>query len=81
MPTVLRKNGFRFVIYPNDHLPSHIHGIKGGGEVRINLGSKSVTPSLMSVSGDISDKDVAKALSLVRENQSALLAKWGEIHG
>jgi hypothetical protein len=28
----------------------------------------------------ISDKDVAKALYLVKENQAKLLAKWREIH-
>ncbi len=38
MPTVHREQGFRVVIYPNDHLPSHVHVQKGGGEARINLG-------------------------------------------
>lgn len=71
MPTIIRKDGFRIVIYPNDHIPSHVHVLKNSGEVRIDLGSLEPlkTPSLMSVIGEISDKDIAKALSLVQKHQ------------
>jgi hypothetical protein len=27
VPTVLRFDGFRVVIYPNDHRPAHVHVI------------------------------------------------------
>lgn len=27
MPTILRLDGLRVVIYPNDHLPEHVHVI------------------------------------------------------
>ena len=82
MPTIVRQDGFRIVIYPNDHLPAHVHVVKGDGEVRIDLGREEplTLPSLMSVMGKISDKDIAKALCLVKEHQIDLLAKWSEIH-
>jgi Domain of unknown function (DUF4160) len=80
MSTILRDQGFRIVIYPNDHLPSHVHVFKGSGEVRIDLGDEGSDPSLMTITGQISDKDVVKALYLVKENQAKLLAKWREIH-
>ena len=82
MPTIVRQDGFRIVIYPNDHLPSHVHVIKGDGEVRIDLGSEEpfTAPSLMSITGKMSDKEIAKAFSLVKEYQIELLAKWSEIH-
>ncbi len=80
MPTIIRQDGFRVVIYSNDHIPSHVHVCKGGGEVRIDLGEVGTPPSLMSVSGDISNKDIAKALSLVTKYQIKLLSKWSEIH-
>jgi hypothetical protein len=90
MPTIIRQDGFRIVIYPNDHLPAHVHIIKGDGEIRCDIGSvvvdsssgeESLTPpSLMTVTGKISDKDVGKALSLVQEHQKKLLDKWSEIH-
>jgi hypothetical protein len=83
MPTIIRQDGFRVVIYPNDHTPSHVHVYKGGGEVRINLGSivePLTSPSLMTVIGEISNRDIVKALSLVEKHQSELLSKWSEIH-
>jgi hypothetical protein len=82
MPTIIREDGFRIVIYPNDHLPAHVHVIKGDGEVRVNLGCEEPfsRPSLISVMGKISDRDIVKALFLVSEHQPQLLAKWSEIH-
>jgi hypothetical protein len=80
MPTVLRQQGFRVVIYLNDHLPSHVHVLKGSGEVRIEVGDEQSLPSLMSISGKINDQDVAKALYLVKEHQAELLAQWRNIH-
>jgi Domain of unknown function (DUF4160) len=86
MPTIIRQDGFRIVIYPNDYLPAHVHVVKGDGEVRISLGNakdgqvSSIPPRLITVTGKISDKDVAKALSLVTEHQIELLDKWSEIH-
>jgi hypothetical protein len=32
MPTVLRFDGLRVVIYPNDHRPGHVHVIGRGHE-------------------------------------------------
>jgi hypothetical protein len=81
MPTVLREKGFRVVIYPNDHLPSHVHVLKADGEVQIELGDKETSPKLLSVSGKINDKDIAKAFYLVKAHQFELLAKWRKIHG
>ncbi|WP_017326645.1 DUF4160 domain-containing protein [Synechococcus sp. PCC 7336] len=80
MPTVLRIDGFRVAIYPNDHLPAHVHVIRAGGEVRIDLAEGRNSPILVSVLGSISNKDAIKALKLVTENRLFLLNKWKEIH-
>jgi hypothetical protein len=37
MITVHRAYGFRFVIFPNDHRPPHVHVFGQGGEARIVL--------------------------------------------
>ncbi|MGZ9200106.1 MAG: DUF4160 domain-containing protein [Caulobacteraceae bacterium] len=37
MPTVLRFNGLRVTIYPNDHRPAHVHVIGGGAEAVFTL--------------------------------------------
>jgi hypothetical protein len=77
MPTIIRQNGFRIVIFPNDHIPPHVHVFKSGAEVRIEIGEE---PTLLSVEGKIGNKDLAKALNLVIEHQIELLEKWKEIH-
>jgi hypothetical protein len=37
MPTILRFNGLRVVVYPNDHRPAHVHVIGAGCEAVFNL--------------------------------------------
>ena len=37
MPTILRSDGLRVVIYPNDHRPAHIHVIGPDMEAVFNL--------------------------------------------
>jgi hypothetical protein len=81
MPTVHREDGFQIRIYPNDHLPRHVHVFKAGGEVIIQLGRETEPPSIDEVHPSISNKDVGKALSLVQANQVKLLESWKNIHG
>ena len=49
MPTIIKEDGFRIVIWPNDHLPPHVHVFKGNAEVKIEL----VEPKVFSVEGKI----------------------------
>ncbi|HXJ91738.1 MAG TPA: DUF4160 domain-containing protein [Terriglobia bacterium] len=37
MPTVVRLNELRVVVYPNDHGPAHVHVIGRGHEAVFNL--------------------------------------------
>jgi hypothetical protein len=37
MPTVFRKEGFRFFFYSNDHHPIHVHVQRGEGEAVFNI--------------------------------------------
>lgn len=81
MPTVHREDEFRVLVYPNDHLPRHVHVFKADGEVIIQLGSEAESPLIDQIYGDISNKDVARALQLVQANQVKLLESWKKIHG
>ena len=81
MPTVHREDGFQIKIYPNDHLPRHVHVFKADGEVIIQVGSETEPPLIDQIYGAISNKDVAKALALVQANQVKLLESWKTIHG
>jgi hypothetical protein len=46
MPTVLRVGSLRFVIWPNDHDPAHVHVFSAEAEAKIELGGAKRTPSI-----------------------------------
>ena len=75
MPTILRSEGLRVVIYPNDHPPAHVHVIGPDWEVVINLIGLEVREVI-----DCSDRDARRALRLVSENRVTLLNAWRRVH-
>ncbi|PNW36743.1 UNVERIFIED_CONTAM: hypothetical protein BEN50_02005 [Euhalothece sp. KZN 001] len=79
MPTVLREKGYRVVIYPNDHQPAHVHVLKAGGEIKVDI-SQLGDIQVIAVVG-MKNKEALTALKLVIEHQKFLLSKWEEIHG
>ncbi|MDN3563029.1 DUF4160 domain-containing protein [Paeniroseomonas aquatica] len=79
MVTVLRAQGFRVVIYVNDHDPAHVH-VFGDGEAKINLLGINGSPMLIWADG-MSRGEIRRAMRIVTEEQAALLAQWEKIHG
>ncbi len=79
MVTVLRAHGLRVVIFTNDHDPAHVH-VFGDGEAKINLRGADGAPALVWAEG-MSRGDIRRALRLVVEERTTLLARWEEIHG
>ncbi len=80
MPKVWEQEGFRFIIYPDDHVPSHIHVIKAGEEVVIDLGSEYEPPDFRENRG-MRTRDAIRALEICYEMQDHLLSEWRRIHG
>ncbi len=78
MPTILRHAGLRVIIWPDDHAPPHVHVFSADGTVKIAL--TNAGPRLLRVTG-MNRKDTAKALELVFEHETTLLASWEKIHG
>lgn len=76
MPTVLRSDGLRIVIYPNDHPPAHVHVIGPGWVAVVNLQGPEVREAI-----GCSEPEARRALRLVSERQSALLEAWKRYHG
>ena len=79
MVTVIRSNGFRVVIYLDDHAPAHVHVI-GNGEAKVNLLSADGGPELVWAFA-MKRNDVRRAMDLVADQLNFLLLKWNEIHG
>ena len=80
MATVLSRNGLRFVIYPNDHRPAHIHVIGRGAEAVFDLACPEGPPRLRE-----NYRFAAPQLRrILREVQAALpqlCREWESIHG
>jgi hypothetical protein len=78
MPTVLRADGFEFVIYhpPREHGPAHVHVFKAGGQAVIRLSPIAVTRVYR-----MRDAGVIAAVRLAQAHRSMLLDAWREVHG
>lgn len=80
MPTVLRVEGLRIVIWPNDHAPAHVHVFSAEAEAKIELGDAGGHPKLIE-NRRMKSATLAKALKVVFAHQTMLIQRWREIHG
>jgi hypothetical protein len=80
MPTVLRLDGLRVVIYPNDHRPAHVHVIRAGGEAVFVLNCPDGPPELRESYG-FTRAAVARIESDLVRHLPYLCPRWREIHG
>lgn len=76
MPTVLRVDGLRVVIYPNDHPPAHVHVLGPGWVVVINL----IGPEVREAIG-CDEREARRAFRLVASRQGTLMDAWRHFHG
>lgn len=77
MPTVLRKNGFRFFFYSGEgNEPPHIHVIGRGGEVKVWLDTLVISRSY-----NLKASDQKEVLSITKENVKMLIEAWRKFHG
>ena len=80
MPTVLRFDGLRVVIYPNDHRPAHVH-VKGArGEAVFVLHCPDGPPTLRESFG-FNRPELSRILSALADMLAVLCAEWRAIHG
>ena len=80
MPTLGRIDGWRVVIWPNDHRPGHVHVIGPAEEAVFKLRCPDGPPELRESYGfRLADlRRIETALTGMLPN---LCAKWSEIHG
>lgn len=80
MPTVLRFNGLRVVVYPNDHRPAHVHVIGAGKEAVFNLQCPSGPVDLRENYG-FSRLEIRHIEQALEQALLTLCAAWRNIHG
>ncbi len=79
MPTVLRIDGLRVVIYPNDHRPPHVHVLGAGAEAVFNLIGADADGTLRTSQG-FSTAQLNRIADALGTARSQLLAQWERIH-
>ena len=79
MPTILRVDGYEFIIYIRDHLPSHVHVFARGCEAIVNLGCPDGAISLRQ-RFRFTLREMKLILRIVEKNRALLCEAWEEIH-
>lgn len=78
MPPIVVEDGFRIVIYFDDHGPAHVHVKRLGADLKIAISGE---PALIRVYGVMSKRDIARAKALVRKHLNLLREAWTMHHG
>jgi hypothetical protein len=71
MPGVLRIDGLRIVIYPNDHPPADVHVIGPRWVMVINL----IGPEVREAIG-CDEREARRVLPLAADHQKTLMDAW-----
>lgn len=80
MPTVLRFAGYRVVIYPADHTPSHVHVFGEGSEAVFNLNCPAGPVELRENYG-FGRRSIRTIRAMLDRAVSSLCGEWSNIHG
>ncbi len=80
MPTILRIDGLRVTIYPNDHPPSHVHVVGAKGEAVFLLNCPS-GPAGLRESYGFNGPDIRQMAADLLAHIPSLCTEWGTIHG
>ncbi len=78
MAAVHRAYGFRFVIFPNDHSPPHVHVFGQGGEAKIVLEGRDGIR--LDWAAGIRRGDLRRVMQEARRERERLIALWRAIH-
>lgn len=80
MPTVLRFDGLRVVIYPNDHRPAHVHVKGASGEAVFILHCPDGSPELRESYG-FKRPELGRIGAALADELARLCAEWSRHHG
>lgn len=80
MPTILRIDGLRVVIYPNDHRPAHVHVIGPSDEAVFFLNCPDGPPALRECYG-FRRAEVSEIRNSMADALATLCDEWSKLHG
>jgi len=79
MPTVLRFDGLRVLIYPNDHRPPHVH-VRGGGTQAVFILHCPDGPPTLRASFGFTTAALNRIEAALTKTLAALCREWETIH-
>ncbi len=80
VPTVMRIDGLRIVVYPNDHRPAHVHVIGRGFEAVFNLNCPAGPVELRENYG-FPRRELSYVVDVLSADLEDLCRAWEYIHG
>jgi len=80
MPTVLRIDGWRIVIYPNDHRPPHVH-VLAAGNWAVYILHCPAGPTTLRGSRGFSTPDLNRIETAISARVPELCEDWRRING
>ena len=80
MPTVMLFDGFSVVVYPNDHIPAHVHVWGSGNEAVFNLNCPGGPVNLRENYG-FSRSQIARIRKSLDASVARICQEWRRIHG
>lgn len=77
MPTVFEIFGLRFFFFSEDHLPIHVHVVKGDDDAKIEI-----EPEIRVIyNHGLKAKDLKRAVELARLYKDEIIEVWHQYHG
>lgn len=80
MPTIMRFEGLRVVVYPNDHRPAHVHVVGSDREAVFDLHCPHGPPRLRE-NFRFTLAGLKRVEEMLKEHLTALCEAWSKIHG
>lgn len=76
MPTIFEIFGLRFFFFSDDHLPIHVHVVKGDDDAKIEI-----EPQIRLVyNHGLKANDIKKALKLAELYREEIVETWKKYH-
>ena len=75
MPTVLKQDGYQFIIFTKDHPPAHVHVKRAENAARVRLEPVEIMDSI-----GFNTRELSRILTITQENQQDFLAVWDSLH-
>jgi len=70
-PVIFRADSLKYVIYPKDHQPAHVHVIGPGAEAKFEIRTLKLIKNY-----GFSERTLKKITSYLKVRQNSLLEAW-----